>query len=104
MIYFLYLLLLIIIYNYIDFCYIKHIVKQKSSSGNNVIRLGHKNPPKFIIYIFILWSLIVLYMIYFSYKEAIVAGYPKTSIMILIGVVLIWSMPIYVKLFNLYKE
>lgn len=100
MIYFIYLFLLVVIYNYIDLCYIKYKLKL----GNKNLQLKYKNPPRFIIYIFILWSFIVSFMIYFSYKVAFLSGYPKTSIAILIGVVFIWSMPIYVKLFSIYKE
>lgn len=46
----------------------------------------------------------VLYMSWFSYKIAIIDGYPKSSVMILVGVVLIWGMPVYVRLFNMYKK
>lgn len=66
--------------------------------------LKHKKLPQFVIYVLIVWSLMVSYMIYFSYKEAIQAGYGKTSIILLIGVVLVWSLPIYVKSLIMYKK
>lgn len=100
MIYALYLFLMVVIYNYIDFCYIRHKLK----FGNNDIKPDHKNPLRFIVYIFIVWSFMVSYMVSFSYKGAVIDGYPKTSIVLLIGVVLIWGMPIYVKLFSMYKK
>lgn len=100
MIYALYLFLMAVVYNYIDFCYARHRLKFK----NKGTKSNHKNPPKFMIYIFILWSLMVLYMSWFSYIIAIIDGYPKSSVMILVGVVLIWGMPVYVRLFDVYKK
>lgn len=99
MIYLLYLFLLFIIYNYLDFCYLK-----QKSRLNNSLGLEYKKSPRFIIYVLIAWSSIVSYMIYFSYKEAVIAGYDKTAIIILVVVLLIWSMPIYIKSFRIFKN
>lgn len=100
MIYFLYLFLMVIIYNYLDFWYLR----QKLKFRNNELRLKHKTFLRFIICVLILWSFIVLSIIYFSYKEAILVGYGKTPIIMVTGVLLVWSAPIYVKLFSLYNN